>query len=168
MSGALRSKPWVIAATALAILSLFYLAIPANTYVPSLASLHKPRPHPAYPTVCEQPLNGSAWDYDPERDERNLGLTDEQCQVGVFSCARADVLIFLYRSPSPSNSPRLSGLDDITSRKVASSKTRSSSGHRNPTKPTASSSSLSTMAISTSWAKSLVWSIEGDIFTALL
>lgn len=89
MVGALKGRPWIIAVAALTAVILLYLVTwNGNTYVPSLPSIHKSsHTLPTYPAVCEQPLNGSAWEFVTERDERNLGLTDEQCQVRIPSLA---------------------------------------------------------------------------------
>ena len=86
---ALRAKPFIISAATLAALLLLYLGLQAadTPYVPKVSSLPKihhnnsPPSEPARPVVFEQPLNGTAWEFDSERDERNLGLTDEQCEV---------------------------------------------------------------------------------------
>jgi hypothetical protein len=85
MVGALKGKFWVIAAAALTVLFLFYFVIPAeNSSVSIWSSVYKlPHPLPAHLTACEQPLNGTVWEFVSERDKRNLRLTDEQCQVGL-------------------------------------------------------------------------------------
>lgn len=95
MVGALKGKPWIFAVAALTALLLLYLIGGSeNAYVPSLSSIRKsPNSLPTYPAVCEQPLNGTAWDFVSERDERNLGLTDEQCQVCLVHPGSARALL---------------------------------------------------------------------------
>lgn len=72
-----------MAAAALTAIVLFYLLIPTDTLLSPTRIL--PHSLPTYPAVCEQPLNSTGWDFVSERDERNLGLTDEQCQVCLIS-----------------------------------------------------------------------------------
>lgn len=77
MLSAWKGKPWVIGLAALLTLVFFYVALSENSYVPSLSS-----------TVPKlRPTNG-AWEFVTERDERNLGLSEEQCQVGGHATAQ--------------------------------------------------------------------------------
>lgn len=74
MLGVLRGKPWVIGLASFLTLILFYVALSEKQYVPSFSSsVQKLRP-----------TTGS-WEFVTERDERNLGLTEEQCQVGHYT-----------------------------------------------------------------------------------
>lgn len=120
MVGAVKGKPWIIAVAALATLLLFYLAVPAdNPYVPSLSSLRKPRPQPADHYAYEQPVNGTTWEFVSERDERNLGLTEEQCQVCLASIDNSLISLTTLRLPSPNNMPKSNEPGSSTKPKAA-------------------------------------------------
>ena len=64
MLGALKGKPWVIGLACFLTLVLFYTVASQN-------KISVPRLNPASPS----------WEFVTERDERNLGLSEEQCQV---------------------------------------------------------------------------------------
>lgn len=118
MVGLLKGRPWVVAAAALTAIFVFYLLIPSDT-LPSPSRI-LPYSRPTYPEVCEQPLNNGSWEFVSERDERNLGLTDEQCQVRLISADSNRIsLTHLQRLPFPNNTSRSNELANSTKPKAA-------------------------------------------------
>lgn len=73
MLSTLKGKPLVIGLAAFLTLVLFYIGLSKKDYVPSFTQKAPPAP-------SLQPTTGT-WDFVTERDERNLGLSEEQCQV---------------------------------------------------------------------------------------
>jgi hypothetical protein len=68
MLGTLKGKPALYGLVAFVLLVLFFVGISHKDYVPSFTK------------TPLRPTSGS-WDFVSERDQKNLGLSEEQCQV---------------------------------------------------------------------------------------
>jgi hypothetical protein len=69
MLGTLKGKPLIFGLAAFLLLVLFFVGLSKKDYVPSFTTKEPLRP------------TSGAWEFVTERDERNLGLSEEQCQV---------------------------------------------------------------------------------------
>ena len=77
MLGTLKGKPALYASAAFVLLVLFFIGLSNKEYVPSFTKA----------TSASLPVS-DAWSFVPERDERNLGLSNDQCDVSRFITRR--------------------------------------------------------------------------------
>lgn len=129
-----RSMPFYIACASAVVAVLIFFA---NALPRRLASPDRPAP---WKHLWGQ---GSAWHFEPIRDSRNLGLTDEQCDVRPPGRLQQKILAdCLARLPSQSSIQR-SIVPTTTLAPVQSSRTRSrytaSASHGRTRKSTSSS-----------------------------
>lgn len=90
-----RNRPWVLGLATVLTLVLLYIVFTDDPYISSLTT----RPFHAStattspsspPPPPKEPSSPRGWQFDAARDERNLGLTEEQCQT-AFPAQYAEI-----------------------------------------------------------------------------
>lgn len=97
MLAAFRGKALTIGVASVLTIILIYLATQESEYSPTklasnfgyVGSTGEKDTHGPTSTHAPIPANSSEWEFIWERDERNLGLSEEQCQVWPASLERA-------------------------------------------------------------------------------
>jgi len=76
-----RSTIFILVAVLCVLFLTFGAFSQQSTYVPNWPLKHTPDPTPPTDKSRLSAGDGRAWTFDPARDARNLGLSDEQCDV---------------------------------------------------------------------------------------